>query len=97
MQITNFFYVDVGAAGRAGDAGFFADSALNKALAKNSLDLPDAVALPGISAQISHHIVGDDVFPLNARLMKSYPFWYFEKEKRIFNNRLSRTRRVVEM
>ena len=57
-----FIYIDVGAAGRAGDAGVFADSALNKALRTNSVDLPDAVALQGISTKISYHIVGDDAF-----------------------------------
>lgn len=35
-----FIYVDVGAAGHAGDAGVFGDSALKKALTSNSLDLP---------------------------------------------------------
>ena len=88
-----FIYVDVGAAGRA---GVFADSALQKALTINSLDLPDAVALQGISTKISHHVVGDDAFPLNARLMKPYPYRNLEKEKRIFNYRLSQARRVVE-
>jgi hypothetical protein len=82
--------------GRAGDAGVFANSALQKALTINSLDLPDAVALQGISTKISHHVVGDDAFPLNARLMKPYPYRNLEKEKRIFNYRLSRARRVVE-
>ena len=91
-----FIYIDVGAAGRAGDAGVFADSALNKALRTNYLDLPDAVALQGISAKISYHIVGDDAFPLNTRLMKPYPYRNLEKEKRIFNYTLSRARRVVE-
>ena len=95
MQIINLF-VDVGAAGRAGDAGVFADSALQKSLTINSLDLPDVVALQGISTKISHHVVGDDAFPLNARMMKPYPYRNLEKEKRIFNYRLSRARRVVE-
>ena len=90
-----FIYVDVGAAGRAGDAGVVANSALQKALTINSLDLPDAVALQGISTKISHHVV-DDAFPLNARLMKPYPYRNLEKEKRIFNYRLSQAHRVVE-
>ena len=79
-----FVYVDIGAAGRAGDAGVFADSSLKKALMTNSLDLPDAVSLPGVSTKISHHIVGDDAFPLSTRVMKPFP-----RRKRIFNYRLS--------
>ena len=91
-----FIYVDVGAAGRAGDAGVFSDSTLKKALTTNSVDLSEASALPGISTKISHHVVGDDAFPLNMRLMKPFPYRNLDKEKRIFNYRLSRARRVVE-
>ena len=84
-----FVYVDIGAAGRAGNAGVFADLSMKKALLTNSLDLPDAVALPGVSAKVSHHIVGDDAFPLSTRLVKPFPFRNLQKEKRIFNYRLS--------
>ena len=91
-----FVYVDVGAAGRAGDARVFSESALKKALTTNSLHLPDSIELQGISTTISYHVVGDDAFPLNARLMKPYPYRNLEKDKRIFNYRLSRARRVVE-
>ncbi len=91
-----FIYVDVGAAGRAGDAGVFGDSVLKRALSTNSLDLPDEVELKGISTKISYHVVGDDAFPLSTRLMKPYPYRNLEKENRIFNYRLSRARRVVE-
>lgn len=91
-----FIYLDVGAAGRAGDAGIFANSALKKALTTNSLDLPDVIALQGIPAKVSYHVVGDDAFPLHAQLMKPYPYCNLDKEKRIFNCRLSRAQRVVE-
>lgn len=43
-----------------------------------------------------HHIVGDDAFPVNARLMKPYPYRNLEKGKRIFNYRLSQAHRVFE-
>lgn len=92
-----FIYVDIGAAGRAGDAGVYGDSTLKKAVASNSLNLPSPTCLPGNSAfKVNYHIVGDDAFPMSKNLMKPYPHRNLELEKRIFNYRLSRARRVVE-
>ena len=51
-----FIYVNVGAAGRVGDAGVFADSVLKKVLDNNYLDLPDSIALQGVSTKISYHM-----------------------------------------
>lgn len=91
-----FIFVDVGAAGRAGDAGVFGDSTLKRALELNSLDLPSPRTLSGIATKIDHHIVGDDAFPLTRQIMKPYPHRNLEKKQRIYNYRLSRARRVVE-
>ena len=91
-----FIYVDDGAAGRAGDAGVFGDSALKKALTSNSLDLPPSTSIRGISTKIYHHIVGDDAFALTTNMMKPFPHRNLQKRQRIFNYRLSRARRVVE-
>ncbi|XP_028410490.1 putative nuclease HARBI1 [Dendronephthya gigantea] len=91
-----FIYVDVGAAGRAGDAGVFGDSALKEALISNSLNIPPATTIRGISTKVDYHIVADDAFPMTTQMMKPYPHRNLEKEKRIFNYRLSRARRVVE-
>ena len=91
-----FIYVDVGAAGRAGDASVFANSVLKTAIDNNYLDLPEASALQGMSTEILHHMVGDDAFPLNTQLMKPYPYRNLDKEQRIFNYRLSTAHRVVE-
>ena len=89
-----FLYVDVGAAGRAGDAGVFNNSTLKEALLNGSLDIP----LPRkiMESCIHYHIIGDDAFPMSLALMKPYPHRHLEKEKRIYNYRLSRARRVVE-
>ncbi|KAI0221825.1 hypothetical protein LSAT2_026913 [Lamellibrachia satsuma] len=91
-----FVYVDVGAPGRAGDAGVFAESSLKVALEKNTLNLPSAETIDGIPNKIQYHIVGDDAFPLSEKIMKPYPQRNLDKSKRIFNYRLSRSRRVVE-
>lgn len=91
-----FLYVDVGATGRAGDAGVFGNSSLEKALDANGLQLPPAQNIEGVSAKICYHIVGDDAFPLRKNIMKPYPHQNLDKMKRIFNYRLSRARRVVE-
>lgn len=91
-----FVYVDVGAAGRAGDAGVFADSALRQALTANTLDIPEPSILRGTSTKVAYHVVGDDAFPLTSYMMKPYPHRNLVKQKRVFNYRLSRARRVVE-
>ncbi|KAI0229409.1 hypothetical protein LSAT2_020154 [Lamellibrachia satsuma] len=91
-----FLYVNVGAAGRDGDAGVFSNSSLKKALDDNSLNVPSPLTLEGTTNKLHHHIVGDDAFPLRVDIMKPYPHRNLDKPKLIFNYRLSRARRVVE-
>lgn len=81
----NFTYINVGSNGSASDGGIFRSSALYNALEENVL--PD-----------NGFIIGDDAFPLKSYLLKPYSrlprnLTYAEK---IFNYRLSRTRRIVE-
>lgn len=89
-------YVDVGAPGRAGDAGMFSESTLKKALDGDTLHVPPPKTVEGIFSKIHYHIVGDDAFPLSKNIMKPYPQRNLDRAKRIFNYRLSRARRVVE-
>lgn len=103
-----FLYVDVGANGRAGDAGVFRDSALAHALEHNTLKIPDDKPLPGRTKNVPFFIVGDDAFPLKPYLMKPYPFRKVmnnlhdgaeedeRRKQRIFDYRLSRARRLSE-
>ena len=89
-----FLYVDVGSAGRVGDAGVFSSSTLKGALDKNTLDIPSPCLLG--EDMIHYHLIGDDAFPMSVSLLKPYPYKNMDREKRIFNYRLSRARRVVE-
>ena len=91
-----FLYVDVGAPGRAGDAGGFNGSSLKKSLDDKSLNLPSPATKQGLNGLVHYHIVGDDAFSLRPELMKPFPQRSLETDQRVFNYRLSRARRVVE-
>jgi hypothetical protein len=91
-----FLYVNVGASGRAGDAGVFGDCSLRKAIDNDQLNLPPPENIDGVRIRVCYNIVADDAFPLKTTIMKPYPHQKLNKSKRIFNYRLSRARRVVE-
>ena len=91
-----FLYIDVGCNGRISDGGVFRNCHLSKALEQNSLNIPSVGELPNDGRKLPYVIVGDDAFPLKTYLMKPYPHQHLSREKRIFNYRLSRARRVVE-
>ena len=90
-----FLYVDVGAQGRASDAGVWDKSNLNKYLEGKRLQVPGDAILPYSNTK-SYVIVGDDAFPLKTYLMKPYPGQSLTHDEIIFNYRLSRARRVSE-
>lgn len=92
-----FLYVDVGTQGRASDAGVWDKCNLRQYLEVGRLGVPAPALLPySPSIQTPFVIVGDDAFPLKTYLMKPYPGKNLTSEKRIFNYRLSRARRVSE-
>ena len=74
----------------------FAASSLKGSLDNNTLNLPHAETIQGIPNKIHYHIVADDAFPLSLNILKPYPQRNLDRPKRIFNYRLSRSRRVVE-
>lgn len=91
-----FIMVDVGANGRACDAGIFAGSAIADALERNTVHIPTPQPLPGRVNNVPFVIVGDDAFGLKPHIMKPFPGRDSEDFERIFNYRLSRARRVSE-
>ena len=90
-----FVFVDVGCNGRISDGGVFKNCSLYKALEEKCLNIPSQVNLPG-TEQPFPYVVADDAFPLKEYIMKPYSQSNLTPEKRVFNYRLSRARRIVE-
>ena len=74
----------------------FKNCSLHKALDNGSLCIPTPRPLTDGECSIPFMIVADDAFPLRENIMKPYSQIGLTREKRIFNYRLSRARRVVE-
>ena len=91
-----FIYTDVGCNGRVSDGGVFKNCNLYRALEEKQLNIPNPTVLPGTQNQFPFVIVADDAFPLKDYILKPYSQRSLNQERRIFNYRLSRARRVVE-
>ena len=91
-----FTLLDIGDYGRMSDGGVLSNSSFGNAMKTNSLALPNAETVPGIKSPIPYFFVGDQVFPLSTNMLRPYPSSYLQLNQRIFNYRLSRTRRVIE-
>lgn len=93
-----FIAVDIGSYGKNSDGGIFATSKLGKALENGTLDIPEDKALPGTDILAPYVIIGDSAFPLKRNIMRPYPepHTIVNMEKRVFNYRLCRARRIVE-
>ena len=95
----SFTVVDIGASGRESDGRIFARSSFGKCLQSNSSSTPldEDKALPNSSESLPLVFVADDAFPLRKNIMKPYPRQGLcDHEKKVFNYRLSRARRISE-
>ncbi|XP_039304171.1 protein ANTAGONIST OF LIKE HETEROCHROMATIN PROTEIN 1-like [Solenopsis invicta] len=91
-----FIFVDVGKNGSSHDSVVFRESLLGVKLKENTLNLPPPKTLLNFNFKMPYVIVGDDAFSLHTNLMKPYPDRSLTENRRIFNYRLSRARRIVE-
>lgn len=91
-------WADVGTNGRAADGTVWQKSILKNSFSSegNVLNLPPPRALPGRTRQLPYVLTGDDAFGLTKYLMKPYPQSGLDINKRIYNYRLSRMRRIAE-
>ena len=89
-------YADIGCNGRMNDSGVWNNSDLRRRIEEGSLNIPVATPLPYGSINIPHVFAGDDAFALQPYMMKPYPQTNLTPEKRIYNYRHSRARRISE-
>lgn len=92
-----FVVIDVGDYGRSSDSGIFKESLFGKKLINNKLNLPAPKKIDqNINEDFPFVFVGDEAYPLLPNLMRPFPRRQLTNEKRIYNYRLSRARRIVE-
>lgn len=91
-----FIAIEVGGKGRQSDGGTFHFSTLNKLLTNNRFNMPAPQNPPGSNQTLPHVLVGDEAYPLKTYLMRPYPSGNLNREKKIFNRRLSRARVTIE-
>ena len=96
IALYEFFLVDIWDSGRQSDGSVFFNSNLGYAIENNILSIPKASKLPNSGRVLPYVFIGDDAFGFKPHLMKPYPLQNLPAEKRVFNYRLSRARRVVE-
>ena len=89
-------YADVGTNGRASDGGVWGKCGIAKAINDREISFPAAACLPHGTDEVPYMFVGDDAFALKPYLMKPYPQSGLDDERRVYNYRHSRARRISE-
>jgi len=93
-----FLVVDIGAYGKGSDSLVFQDSYFGQRLKRNQLDLPQTSIIEGYNngPDFPYVFLADEAFPLSDRIMRPYGGHNLTVNQRIYNYRLSRSRRFVE-
>lgn len=100
MAIANanyeFIYCDIGTNGRISDGGVTENTRFMQNLKANKLNLPEPeIVVPG-EPPLNYVFVGDEAFAMRHDFLKPYNQRELDYQKRIFNYRLSRARRIIE-
>lgn len=100
MAIANANYeiimCDIGTNGRVSDGGVIENTTFYEKLINNKLNLPTATIIVNNTLPLNYVFVGDEAFSLGINFLKPYSQRELDHEKRIFNYRLSRARRIIE-
>lgn len=92
-----FLLCDFGTNGRISDGGVLQNTEFYKKLQDNNLEIPPAESAERSSRILPYVFVADDAFPLRCDMIK--PFRQIDlisHERKIYNYRVSRARRIVE-
>ncbi|XP_067941056.1 uncharacterized protein [Watersipora subatra] len=92
-----FVIVDIGQPGSRSDGGVWDSMAFARGLESGNINIPAPEPIGGYGADMPYVLVADEAFPLRPYLMRPFPGRSLDtQEKRVFNYRLSRARRVIE-
>lgn len=98
-----FTFIDVGSPGADGDLNSFSRTSIGQKILQNdpSLNLTEPCPIDGMGTMdFPYFFVADDAFPLDMKIMKPYSGRFrpngLDRDKIVFNYRLSRARRTVE-
>ena len=89
-------YANVGSNGRMNDSGVWNSADLRRKIEDDDLSIPSPTPLPYGCIRTPYVFVGDDAFALKSYMMKPYSQKDLTTEKRIYNYRHSRARRISE-
>ena len=88
-------YADVGSNGRVNDSGIWNKTSLLQGIEDGSVKLPNDEKLP--NGEITPYVfVGDVAFAIKRFMMRPFPQQGLTRERRIYNYRHSRARRISE-
>ena len=91
-----FIMCDVGTNGRLSDGGVLENTKFGELLSEEKLDLPEPAKPENSNRVLPYVFIGDEAFALRKDFLKPYSSKDLTVERRIFNYRLSRARRIIE-
>ncbi|XP_045119497.1 protein ANTAGONIST OF LIKE HETEROCHROMATIN PROTEIN 1-like isoform X1 [Portunus trituberculatus] len=91
-----FIMCDIGVNGRISDGGVIHETVFYEKLCNDDLHIPTPAVPKNSHTALPFVFVGDEAFALRKDFLKPYPQRELTHDRRVFNYRLSRARRVVE-
>ena len=91
-----FILCDFGINGRISDGGVINRTAFYDKLSKGQLNLPQENKIEGSEKVLPYVFIGDEAFAMRTDFLRPFGQKDLTNERRIFNYRLSRARRIIE-